>query len=204
MHLHDCWLRCLCHFLFASGHAHWLWTTQEHRRNHSCHTGTAGGVAVPSSPARQHNPHRTSARWSRRHHDRSKYPQAIGISSILACTATFGNFKWEILHNDFTDNPFFTSDFPVAIEKTDDPRILNRVVPLAPDIALRIRPDLTLDRGRSDFSSANFGYRKPQSRPQRACQAQLFDRAMCRRFRILSRRLSMGSAVCHEEPALPH
>ena len=88
-----------------------------------------------------------------------KYPQAIGISSILACTATFGNFKWEILHNDFTDNPFFTSDFPVAIEKTDDPRILNRVVPLAPDIALRIRPDLTLDRGRSDFSSANFGYR---------------------------------------------
>ena len=88
-----------------------------------------------------------------------KYPQAIGISSILACTATFGNFKWEILHNDFTDSPFFTSDFPVAIEKTDDPRILNRVVPLAPNLALRIRPDLTLDRGRSDFSFANFGYR---------------------------------------------
>ncbi len=74
-----------------------------------------------------------------------KYPQAIGISSVLALTARFGNFTWEILHNDFDDSPFFTSDFPVAIEKTDDPRI---------------RPDLTLDRGRSDFSFANFGYRR--------------------------------------------
>jgi hypothetical protein len=85
-----------------------------------------------------------------------KYPQAIGIDSILQHTATFGNFKWEILHNDFEDSPFFTSDFPAAIEKTDDPRILNRIVPLAPNLALRIRPDLTLGRGRSDFSFANF------------------------------------------------
>jgi hypothetical protein len=88
-----------------------------------------------------------------------KYPQAIGISSVLALTARFGNFKWEILHNDFDDSPFFTSDFPVAIEKTDDPCIVNRIVPLAPNLALRIMPDLTLDRGRSDFSFANFGYR---------------------------------------------
>jgi hypothetical protein len=88
-----------------------------------------------------------------------KYPQAIGISSVLALTARFGNFKWEILHNDLDDSPFFTSDFPVAIEKTDDPRIVNRIVPLAPNLALRIRPDLTLDRGRADFSFANFGYR---------------------------------------------
>jgi hypothetical protein len=88
-----------------------------------------------------------------------KYPQAIGISSVLALTARFGNFKWEILHNDLDDSPFFTSDFPVAIEKTDDPRIVNRIGPLAPNLALRIRPDLTLDRGRADFSFANFGYR---------------------------------------------
>lgn len=86
-----------------------------------------------------------------------KYPQAIGIDSILKHAAIFGNFKWEILHNDFDDSPFFTSDFPAAIEKTDDPRILNRIVPLAHNLALRIRPDPTLDRGRSDFSFANFG-----------------------------------------------
>jgi hypothetical protein len=85
-----------------------------------------------------------------------KFPQAIGISSILENTVTLGNFKWEILHNNFDDNPFFTSDFPVAIEETDDPRILNRIVPLAPNLALRITPDRTLNKGRSDFAFANF------------------------------------------------
>lgn len=88
-----------------------------------------------------------------------KYPQAIGISSILRSTATFGNFKWEILRNGFADSPFFTSDFPAAIEKSDDPRIFNRIVPLAPDLAIRIRPDLAIEREQADFSFANFGYR---------------------------------------------
>ena len=88
-----------------------------------------------------------------------KYPQHIGISSILQHTATFGNFKWEILRNGFADIPFFTSDFPAAIEKSDDPRILNRIVPLAPDLAIRIRPDFAIERGQADFSFANFGYR---------------------------------------------
>ena len=89
----------------------------------------------------------------------AKYPQAIGISSILKRTAAFGNFKWEILLNDFDDSPFFTSDFPAAIEKTDDPRILNRIVPLSPNLALRIRPDLSLDREKADFLFRNFGFR---------------------------------------------
>jgi hypothetical protein len=48
---------------------------------------------------------------------------------------------------DSNDSLFFTSDFPAAIEKTDDLRILNRIVPLAPNLVLRIRPNLTLDRG---------------------------------------------------------
>ena len=87
-----------------------------------------------------------------------KYPQAIGISSILQHTTTFGNCNWEILRNGFADSPFFTSDFPAAIEKSDDPRILNRIVPLAPDLAIRIRPDLAIERGQADFSFANFGY----------------------------------------------
>jgi hypothetical protein len=88
-----------------------------------------------------------------------KYPQAMGISSILKRTALFGNFKWEILRNDFDDSPFFTSDFPAAIEKTDKLRILNRIVPLAPNLALRIRPDPAVDRDQVDFSFLNFGYR---------------------------------------------
>ena len=90
-----------------------------------------------------------------------KFPQAIGVTQILRLLATFGNFKWEVLRNDSDDSPFFTSDFPVAIEATDDPRVLNRIVPLAPNLALRIRPDFTLDRDqRRDPSFANFGYRR--------------------------------------------
>jgi uncharacterized protein DUF4238 len=85
-----------------------------------------------------------------------KYPQAIGIESILRNTARFGNFKWEILHNDSGDNPFFTSDFPAAIEETNDPRVLNRIVPLAPDLALRIKPDTAIDKDGVDFSFAKF------------------------------------------------
>jgi hypothetical protein len=89
-----------------------------------------------------------------------KYPQAIGIASIMKHVAAFGNFKWEILVNNDSQNSFFTSDFPVTIERSEDPRIVNRIVPLAPDLAIRIRPDITIDRKRADFSFANFGYRR--------------------------------------------
>lgn len=89
-----------------------------------------------------------------------KYPQSIGIESILKMTATFGNFKWEILHNDSGNSPFFTSDFPVAIEETDDPRVVNRIVPLAPDIAIRIVPDPTIDPiDRKNLFFPKFNYR---------------------------------------------
>jgi hypothetical protein len=88
-----------------------------------------------------------------------KYPQAIGIESILKFVTIFGNSTWEILHNDSDDCPFFTSDFPAAIETTDDPLILNRIVPLAPNLALRIRPDPTFDRGRADFAKFTFRHR---------------------------------------------
>lgn len=87
-----------------------------------------------------------------------KFPQAFGIASIRSITSNFGNFKWDILINPFDDTPFFTSDFPVAIEKSDDIRILNRIVPLTPNLAIRICPDLSIDRNRVDFSFSEFGY----------------------------------------------
>jgi hypothetical protein len=40
-----------------------------------------------------------------------KYPQSIGIRSILSQTLTLGNFTWDILLNGWDDSPFFTSDF---------------------------------------------------------------------------------------------
>ncbi|MBT8421466.1 MAG: DUF4238 domain-containing protein [Gammaproteobacteria bacterium] len=87
-----------------------------------------------------------------------KYPQAIGITNLLSVINTFGNSKWDILVNTFGDSPFFTSDFPVAIEKADDPRIFNRIIPLAPELALRIRPDITVDRENMDSFFAGLRY----------------------------------------------
>jgi hypothetical protein len=69
-----------------------------------------------------------------------KYPQAIGISKILAFVNTFGNSSWDVLVNEHTDSPYFTTDFPVAIENTRDSLPLNRLVPLSPYLALRIYP----------------------------------------------------------------
>jgi Protein of unknown function (DUF4238) len=85
-----------------------------------------------------------------------KYPQAIGIDSINKLISALGNFDWDVIHNDFSDNPFFTSDYPIAIEATADPRVANRIVPLAPNLAIRIKPDIRMDRRRADFSFRNF------------------------------------------------
>jgi hypothetical protein len=85
-----------------------------------------------------------------------KYPQAIGMQSILKFIIHIGNSKWEILQNDSKDSPFFTSDFPIAIEKTRDAHILNRIVPLAPNLAVRIKPEMSLDRTQMDLSFQNF------------------------------------------------
>lgn len=87
-----------------------------------------------------------------------KYPQALGISSIITSAMIFGNSSWEILVNPYEDNPFFTSDFPVAIEKTRDPRVLNRIAPLSPNLAIRIRPDISFDLDQSNHSFSKFKY----------------------------------------------
>ncbi len=89
-----------------------------------------------------------------------KFPQAIGISSIHRSLAIFRNFRWDILLNGFNHSPFFASDFPAAIEETRDRLIINRIVPLAPNLAIRIRPDLTIDKDLADFSFANFHCRR--------------------------------------------
>ena len=65
-----------------------------------------------------------------------KFPQAIGIASIIKNTAMLGNFKWELLRNDFEDSAYFTSDYPVAIETTSDLSVRNRIVPLSPSLAI--------------------------------------------------------------------
>jgi len=89
-----------------------------------------------------------------------KYPQAVGISNILGRVAAFGNFKWDILINENRDCPFFTSDFPVGTEPADNGRVSNRIVPLAPSIAVRFRPDINLDRDRANYEFSNFSFER--------------------------------------------
>jgi hypothetical protein len=75
-----------------------------------------------------------------------KYPQAMGISNALYFTSVFGNSIWDVLLNDQADSSFFTSDFPAAMEVTELNSPINRIVPLAPDLAIRIVPDIKLSR----------------------------------------------------------
>ena len=58
-----------------------------------------------------------------------KYPQAMGIATIMDHVSVFGNSPWEILHNSEAENPFFTSDYPAAIEVTNLNAPINRIVP---------------------------------------------------------------------------
>ena len=92
-----------------------------------------------------------------------KYPQAIGINRILDSVSMFGNFTWEILINEYKDSPFFTSDYPVAIERLDSSRPMNKIIPLDPFMAIRIIPDPTFNIRARDFTFANFksAFRKP-------------------------------------------
>ena len=87
-----------------------------------------------------------------------KYPQAVGISNVFNTALAYGNFHWDILVNKHADAPFFTSDFPVAVERSSDPRLVNRVVPLTPALAIRIRPRLELDHKKLEPTFEHFSY----------------------------------------------
>jgi hypothetical protein len=62
----------------------------------------------------------------------------------------------EVLLNPHQDSPFFTSDFPAGLEQSEDPRVVNHIVPLTPSLAVRICPDISLDRARLDLSFSDF------------------------------------------------
>jgi Protein of unknown function (DUF4238) len=87
-----------------------------------------------------------------------KYPQAIGISTILDLVGTWGNSVWDLIHNTDSDSPFFTSDFPAAIERSANGQILARLVPLTPDFSVRIYPD----RGRNKRQDMTFSAFRPR------------------------------------------
>jgi len=84
-----------------------------------------------------------------------KFPQALGITTILRRLSTLGNSTWDILLNEDAASTFFTSDYPIALHRTD-PRFTNWIVPLAPNLAVRIVPDLALARQDIDLRFPKF------------------------------------------------
>lgn len=99
-----------------------------------------------------------------------KYPQSIGIQTIIKRLSIWGNSWWDILINDDENSPFFTSDYPVAIEPGERPGTVNRLVPLAPDLAIRIRPDLE-ERGIVDLAFRNLRIRRVRATRQQVAAA---------------------------------
>jgi hypothetical protein len=85
-----------------------------------------------------------------------KYPQAIGISTILDRVCMWGNSVWDLIHNAEPDSPFLTSDFPAAIERSSNGQILARIVPLTPDFSVRIHPDRVSRDRRQDMTFSAF------------------------------------------------
>jgi hypothetical protein len=97
-----------------------------------------------------------------------KFPQAVGIANILGRVAQFGNCQLDILKNEESDCPYFTTDFSVGNEASSDERILNRVLPLTPAIAIRIRPAFDHDPNVIDFEFEKFSFTRRYLRRQEA------------------------------------
>lgn len=85
-----------------------------------------------------------------------KYPQALGIAAVEQYAAIFGNSRWEILNNGFDDCPFFTSDYPAAVERNNGSPMPNRIMPLTPALAIRVCPNLGTNRRPSKMNFSNF------------------------------------------------
>ncbi|MBV9549733.1 MAG: DUF4238 domain-containing protein [Alphaproteobacteria bacterium] len=94
-----------------------------------------------------------------------KFPQAMGIDAFQYHQSLFGNSCWEILINNDPFVPFLTSDFPVAIENTGAD-VINRIVPLSPNLAVRITPDISLRGTAPALSFQNLRARVSHVGPQ--------------------------------------
>lgn len=85
-----------------------------------------------------------------------KYPQAFSIQNIEKTTAIFAKCEWEIIHNEFDESPFFTSDYPIGLEPSGRfTNINNKIIPLTPTVAVRIKSDPEV-KNRATPTQVNF------------------------------------------------
>jgi hypothetical protein len=85
-----------------------------------------------------------------------QYPQAIGVANYERSVAIIGNARWELLLIFQEHDPYFTSDYPIAIEPQDGDGPINNVVPLAPDLAVRVILDRKLNNPDLTFSNLTY------------------------------------------------
>jgi Protein of unknown function (DUF4238) len=87
-----------------------------------------------------------------------KYPQAMGVAGFLDRVRAHSNCRWHFLHNDHSDSPFFTSDYPIVAEPAGAPHLFNKVVPLSPTIAVRLIAWMDPREVREAQALSNFKY----------------------------------------------
>jgi hypothetical protein len=85
-----------------------------------------------------------------------KYSQALGISTIINNLSFFANCHWDIIINEYKESPFFTSDFPIGFELSNDPLIINKIFPLRPEVAIRIKPHRNINTEKPDYEFPEF------------------------------------------------
>lgn len=90
-----------------------------------------------------------------------KFPQAMGISGVVELMRAFATFHWDILINRQSDKfPFLTSDYPAAIEGVGRQIPAVRIVPLRPDLAIRIMPQIRPPNQPGLFAAFRYKLRK--------------------------------------------
>jgi hypothetical protein len=67
-----------------------------------------------------------------------KYCQSVGISGVFRHINLIGNLTWQIIRNEYSETRFFTSDFPSTMEHDRSGKLIARIYPLAPDVAVRL------------------------------------------------------------------
>jgi Protein of unknown function (DUF4238) len=82
-----------------------------------------------------------------------RFSQAVLAENMQGTIGLLTHGDWEILHNRFPDSPFFSSDYPIALEPSGtDSRINNKVIPLTPFMAIRIKPRADTKRHDEPFT----------------------------------------------------
>ena len=133
-----------------------------------------------------------------------KFPQAFGISSIIKRTALFGNAAWEVLFNDESGSPFFTSDYPIALEAVSGSRVPNWIVPLTPTVALRFIPDLRMRGREADLSFPSFSFERKRLSHQEVRSINTLIVRCAEDSALLPRRPQLGAPLCRAQPPLPY